>query len=283
MSTQSITRWHDPQAERLRARVVDAQSRLAELEAAFTSTQRQVQAVRALLFTHLRTDYERRDQLRLAVRYRKDFLDQLLADDGEQAAHVREQFTRAEADVKREYESAAEECATKKRLSTEEEEELKVLWKKLVKLFHPDRVYDDPEKQATYQKLTQAINAAKQGGDLDTLREIASDPDEFIRKRGWVAVELALEDDPDALRRLHEMLQQRIAEVMEATEQLRRSADYELHGLWQKDPGIIEGVVREQKQTIDAECRALAVEAERLRSCIEEVSGEPSLGTDSTD
>ena len=42
------------------------------------------------------------------------------------------------------------------------------LWRKLVKLFHPDRFAHEPEKQETYHKLTAAINHAKDHGDLAT-------------------------------------------------------------------------------------------------------------------
>jgi gas vesicle protein len=280
MGAENLTIWQDADAERLRTQVIDAQSELADAEAAFAVEQRKVQALRALLFTCLRADYERRDRLRLIVRYREAFLDRLLKQNQDEADQVREQFARAEADTQREYESAATECATKKQLTPEEEQQLKKLWKKLVKLFHPDRVYDDAEKQATYQKLTQAINSAKERGDLDMLREIANDPDEFMRKQGWAVVEFAPEKDTQTLRRQLEMLQQRTAEVIASTQQLRRSADYELYRLWQQDPGVIDRVVRDQKEAIQAEYAALAVEAQQLRSRIEELSGEAALGTD---
>lgn len=72
---------------------------------------------------------------------------------------------------------------SKRRLSDDEESELKSLWRKLVKLFHPDRFADDPEKMATYTKLTGAINAAKDSGDLETLRQIADIPDSRCRSQ----------------------------------------------------------------------------------------------------
>ena len=49
------------------------------------------------------------------------------------------------------------------------------LWKKLVKLYHPDRFAHEPDKLATYEKLTAAINRAKDNGDVAALREIAED------------------------------------------------------------------------------------------------------------
>ena len=47
-------------------------------------------------------------------------------------------------------------------------------------LYHPDRFAHEPDKLATYEKLTAAINHAKDRGDLGTLRRIAGDPHGFI-------------------------------------------------------------------------------------------------------
>jgi len=66
--------------------------------------------------------------------------------------------------------------ADKKQLTAEEELELNRLWKKLVKLYHPDRFAHEPDKLETYAKLTSAINQAKDSGDIAVLREIADDP-----------------------------------------------------------------------------------------------------------
>ena len=41
-------------------------------------------------------------------------------------------------------------------------------------LYHPDRFAHEPDKLATYEKLTAAINHAKDRGDIETLRQIAT-------------------------------------------------------------------------------------------------------------
>ena len=43
----------------------------------------------------------------------------------------------------------------------------------------------EPDKLATYEKLTAAINRAKDNGDMAALREIAEDPHGFILRQGW--------------------------------------------------------------------------------------------------
>jgi DNA polymerase-3 subunit epsilon len=279
--------WHvviyqSPEMQHLQLLVAAAQARLAEIEAAFSVEKRKVEALRAKLFSKLRADYELRDRLRLLVHYRKSFVEKLLRSGEDEANEVRDQFKQAEADTKREYESTAAAMEKKRELSAAEEEELKALWKKLVKLFHPDRVHDDPAKRETYQKLTQAINHAKDTGDLDTLREIATDPNAFIRRQGWASVELADEREIKALRRLLEMLQIKIVEVIEATDELRESPDYELYTLAQRDQSILETVSEKQQRQIEAECRTLSEEAKDLAKQIEELTGDVALGTDTS-
>ena len=43
-----------------------------------------------------------------------------------------------------------------------------------------DRFAHEPDKLATHEKLTAAINHAKDRGDIETLRQIAGDPHGFI-------------------------------------------------------------------------------------------------------
>ena len=275
--------WHvviyqNPELQHLQLLVAAAQARLAEVEAEFSVEKRKVDAMRAKLFAKLRAHYERRDRLRLVVHYRKSFIEKLLRSGEDEANEVREQFKQAEAEAKREYESTAAALAKKRELTAAQERELKVLWKKLVKLFHPDRIFDDPAKRETYQKLTQAINHAKDTGDLDTLREIATDPEGYIRKQGWASVELADEKEIKALRRLLEMLQIKIVEVIESTIQIKESPDYELYNLSQHDASILDTVSGKQQQQIETECAGLSEEAKDLEKQIEELTGEEALG-----
>ena len=57
----------------------------------------------------------------------------------EEAEQVTQEFRQAKALSEREYEETAQSLAAKKELAPEEEAELATLWKKLVKLYHPDR------------------------------------------------------------------------------------------------------------------------------------------------
>ena len=122
--------------------------------------------------------------------------------------------------------------------------------------------------------MTQAINHAKDTGDLDLLREIADDPAAFIRKQGWASIELGDQKEIKALRHLFEMLQIKIAEVIEATEQLKESSDYELYNLAQQNPSILDTVSQRQKEEIQKERERLIKEAQDLEDKIKELTGE---------
>ena len=132
--------------------------------------------MQAALFRRLREHYQKRDQLRLTVDYRKKYLESLVRGGEEEARQAEENFAQARAQTDRDYEESAAAVAEKKELSADEEAELNRLWRKLVKLYHPDRFAHEPDKLATYEKLTAAINRAKETGDIQTLHEIADDP-----------------------------------------------------------------------------------------------------------
>ena len=85
-------------------------------------------------------------------------------------------------------------------------------------MFHPDLDEHDPEKRKTYERLTQAINEARDRGDIELLELIAKDPQAFILKQGWASVSL------DGERSLYEHLQARILEMIETLDEMRASA-----------------------------------------------------------
>ena len=82
-------------------------------------------------------------------------------------------------------------------------------------MFHPDLHEHDPEKRMTYERLTQAINEARDRGDIGLLEAIAKDPQAFILRQGWAAVPLDGTRNLLELRSLYEYLQTRILELIE--------------------------------------------------------------------
>ncbi len=264
----------NPELERLRQLVASGRARLAELEGTFTKEKSQVDVMQATLFGRLRAHYQKRDRLRLIVNYRRKFLDALLRRGEEEAKQEESHYEQAKSQSDKDYEETAATVADKSPLSPEEEADLSQLWKKLVKLYHPDLFANQPEKLETYEKLTKAINQAKDSGDIKTLREIADDPLGFMMRQGWSTLDFSDSAEIAQLRRLHEMLQLDIIAVLESLNKLRESPDYELSELVKKKPGFMDELVEERQKRLDSESADLEKEAAKLASEIEELTGE---------
>jgi len=271
--TTSPAIYVSPEFEQLRQLVADARAKLAELETDYTKEKSRVDAVQAVLFRHLREHYQKRDRLRLTVDYRKKFLDLLVRGDSAAAQQAEKNFEQAKTQTDEDYEELAAAADKKKQLTAEEEAELTLLWKKLVKLYHPDRFANDPDKLETYHKLTAAINHAKDNGDIETLREIAEDPQAFILRQGWTKLDFKDVEELAQLKRLHETLQREIAVVAEALQQLRESPDYELCQLAEKKPGMLDELAAERAKQLELENKALEMQADLLAKEIKKLSG----------
>lgn len=220
--------------------------------------------LQARLFSRLRQYHRERERLRLIVSYRRQFLETLLRQCEEEAEQVQREYHEAQARSDREYEETAAAMAAKKELTGEEEAELAKLWKTLVKLYHPDRFAHEPDKLETYSKLTAAINRAKDSGDLDTLRQIASDPHGFILRQGWSSLDFREEEHAARLEKLLESLEMEIRSVLEATNQLRESPEFELYELTAKNAVMFDEIVRKQATLLEKEIIALTNEADQL-------------------
>ena len=142
----SLRDWVDA----ARALVDAARVRRAELEAGFTIEKAKVEAMKARLFARLREHFQRRDRLRLVIDYRRKYLESLMRQGEEEAGKIAQEYRQASAHSDREYAETAAALAEKQELTAE----VSQLWRKLVKLFHPDRCAHEPEKQETYHKLT---------------------------------------------------------------------------------------------------------------------------------
>lgn len=183
-------------------------------------------------------------------------------------------YEKARTQTEQDYSQTAEAVANKKQLTPEDEEELLSLWKKLVKLYHPDRFAHEPDKLETYEKLTSAINQAKDNGDIATLREIANDPHGFIMRQGWMSLDFSEEEEIQQLRSVYETLQLEIFSAIETLNQLRESPDYELSLLTEKKPGVLEELVKERSKLLEREINELETHADKIAQEIAELTGE---------
>jgi len=271
--SSELALFRDPELERLRQLVASARARLADLEVQYTQEHRRVEVVQSQLFGLLRPYYEQRDALRLRVEYLRKYLETLIVEGEAEAEAVAPDYEQAKAETKREYEEAAEQAAETHALSEDEQKELKGLFRKLVGLYHPDRYSHEPKKQAIHERLMQAVNEARDRGDVELLREVADDPNGFLLRQGLGSLDFSDEAELAKLRRLYEMLQGRILSLLDALEQLRESGDYELYRLSRKRPEFIQEVAEQQAEAIASEIAELKAEAEQLTQEIEGLTG----------
>lgn len=254
----------DPEAENLKRMVDAARTRLADLEAEYTRERHAVDVTESRLFERLRGHYQRRDRLKLVIDYREKYLETLLQSGEEDADQVSEQYEQAQQQSDAEYEQAAAQAEGQQELSGEENAELRALWRKLVRLYHPDRFAHDPETQRLYGLLVTEINRARDSGDVARLREIAEDPNGFIFRQGVGGLDFEEAEEASQLRGLLDSLQIQIVELLEALATLRESSGYELHQLVGERPDYLETVVAEHAEAIDAEIEQMKARAQSL-------------------
>jgi DNA polymerase III epsilon subunit-like protein len=265
--------FQQPEIELYQRLVEASRNRLAELELEYGIEKSKVDSVRSKLFAALRATYQERDRLRLLVQFRKAFIDRLLAEGEESAGATAGDYQREAAEKDREYDSTASALEGKRELNEGETARLKRLWKKLVRMFHPDLHEHDPEKRKTYELLTQAINEARDRGDIELLERIAKDPQAFILKQGWASVSLDGERGLKELRSLYEHLQARILEMIETLDDLRASAEMEIFREVEQDENVIDRIAAAQREELEQEIGRLQEEARTKEKEIEELVG----------
>lgn len=269
----AVVLYLSPQRAELQHLITAARDRLAGLEAEYTAEKHAVDVALARLFHALRPHYQRRDQFQLNVDFRRKYLDALMQAGDEEAEEVAQAHAQARQQTNAEYEQAATEAASKHALTDEQAREMQGIWRKLVRMFHPDRCMDDPEKRKAHEWLTAEINQARDRGDIQRLREIAQNPDAFLLKHGMAP--LSQDDSTDVLRlrTLLDSLQQRVLESLEALNDLRETSGYELQQRMQQDSEFFAATVAEHIQALEAEIAALETEAARLAEEIEGLTG----------
>ena len=265
--------FRDPELETLRQLVARDRARLADLEAEYMQEHHAVDVVQSELFTLLRPHYELRDALRLKVQHRRKYLDTLLIEDEDEAKAVALEYEKAKQETNREYEEAAADAAKRKALSKDEEKEIKTLFKKLARLYHPDRYAHAPGMHAIYERLMQEVNQARHRGNIERVREIVNDPNGFLLRQGLGSLDLSDEAGLAKLRQLYETLQARILGLLDELERLRKSGEYELYRLSRERSDFVLEVADQQAEEIASEIGELGAEAAQLAEEIEGLTG----------
>lgn len=270
---QGVAIFTDVEIQQLRRLIETARARLAEVEATYTQERQAVNVTQSTIFKLVRAHYQTRDRLRLVVGYRTKYLNALLRGGEEEAEEVTEEYKTASEQSDTDYEQADATAESQKSISDEDAKELDATWKKLVRLYHPDRFANQPDKLETYTLLTMTINKARDEGDIALLREIATDPHGFILKCGWAALDFDDAAEMRSLRRLLDTLQLEIVSTMELLSELRESPEYKLYSLSKENPTLLEEVAAEQRRVIESEISELEAKAEKLKTEIAELTG----------
>jgi DNA polymerase III epsilon subunit-like protein len=269
-----IVLFFNIEIDEIRFLLTAARERLADLEVIYARECNAIAVTQSRLFSLLKDCYERRDSLKLIVSYRRSYLDSILSGD-ENTEDILKAYESEKRKSKQEYDEASKLAESQKSLTEDQQAELKSLFRKLVKLFHPDRHVKNPDAYKAYTLLTQEINAARDAGDIDRLREIASDPNAFARKIGAGLIDLSDEAELGKLRRLYEVIQAQILEMLEALNELRADPKYELTQLSARRSDYLEVVAEEYRAKIEKESEKIELEAKVLADQIEELTGVP--------
>jgi DNA polymerase-3 subunit epsilon len=269
-----IVLFQSVEIDEIRFLVTAARERLADLEVIYARECNAIAVTQSKLFSLLKNSYQIRDQLKLKVSYRRRYLDSI-SSSADELDEIRDEYENERNKTEQEYDEASKIAESQKSLTEDQQAELKVLFRKLVKLFHPDRHVKDPEAYKAYTLLTQEITTARDAGDIEKLREIASDPKAYAMKIGAGLIDLSDEAELGKLRRLYESIQIQILEMLEALDELRTDPKYEFSQLSARRPDYLNEVAEEYRVDIEKECERLEQEAEQLATQIEELTGMP--------
>ena len=266
--------YTDPAIEELKQLVDAARTRLAEVEAGYMTARTWTDFVKSRLYTLLRDQYRRRDRLKRLVEYRRRYIETLLQDGEEAAGSIADAHGVAQASLDADYEALDQDADSRVEPTPEQEQEVKALWLKLVKTYHPDHYADEPEKRTRYNQLMQAINQAKDKGNVTALQEIADDPEGFVQRQGWGTLALDDDDDLNRLRHLYEGLQAQIISLLDRLNDLQESPAFDIYRRVEVEPDILEEMAERQGAVLDTEIAELEAEAQQLAAEIEELTGE---------
>jgi hypothetical protein len=230
--------------------------------------------LRAELFQLLKNASRLRDSLKLTVDYRKRFLDTLLNKSDIEPDEIRLEYEHSKARTDAEYDDAEQHAKKIKTMSEPQQSELKDIYRKLVKIYHPDLHGTNSAKAMAYGRLMAIITAAKENGDIDLLREISRDPRQFMENNNLGQFEIDVEEEVETLLRLYDSIQYRIIEIISSTEDLRSDSSYALYQLCMRRPDYIRDVADKYEKDIVKECDELKLEADRLSREIEVLCGE---------
>lgn len=276
--------------ETLRQMIIRAEKQFIEMEVRYSDDLLSVQSMEARVFLQLHEYYLKHDQLLLLIQYRQNHLDKItgalnntsnpraLPEYIEQESEcIRMQYFRARATKDMEYGETSSRHVENIETSDGENNELKLLFKRLAKLYHPDRVMDDEELYPVYLRIMQDINSARDRGDVDLLRMIANDPAGYFVHIGYGSYLTSMEFDIARLESILKSIQDKTYAILRKHEVLHKNPLYELHRSCLSHPDLFDKAVDEQIAILTTKIAQLEINAKELSDLINDLTGERDL------
>jgi DNA polymerase-3 subunit epsilon len=257
--------------------IEEARERLAEVLVEVSEIQCKIREVLEIALDRIGELQEKCDLLRLRIGLLRDCLHP--PDEATFSRAERESEWRCrEEQVKGEYERARKRMDDKKESvedkGSKDNQRLRAVWKKLVKIYHPDRHQGDKQNKDAYENLMARINRAKDEGDLETLEEIAENPEKFIREcKADDKSDSGANSYRDGVKDLEELLSSLVEETRrneEDLEELRGSDDYELWKMWKESPRSFESSLNGMEKELKRDIVRLQAELAKLEKMTEE-------------
>ena len=262
----------EEQREYLKQMIESTREQLAHLEAEYTALKSHVDSFLSKIYYAIKDLRQERDNLKLRLEYRQLYLDELIRQ-GEESAKAQEQeYEEAKSQQQAKEQELDNSMQGKHTLSADEQKEFKDIYRKLMTLYHPDKFREDEEKREQYEHLSRLINDAKKNSDIKKLREIANYPERFLEGSLNMS-DFSAETDIHRLKRLLETLRAETISIIDQTNKLKESPDYEMALMCEAKPEVLDQVIEKQKEGLRSEIKEMEDQVSQLGQEIEELTG----------
>ena len=265
-SDNEISIWKDPEVTKLKKLIRHARERFATIEADLQIVKSRVDRVQDQIFKSLKELYEKREILTLRINYRSKYLNFLLSSDEDFDEEAFSQLEEEEQRKSKEFNEQADKLSDKKELTQEEEKRIKDGYRKLAILFHPDKNPDDPKRARLFEKISQA----KENNNLDEIEGILKDPETFALCNE-PDLESGLGSSAVKYSNILDMLNDKILMCIEDLEILKKTPEYEMAGMVEKNPEFLEEIIEVQKNELNTKILEMEERESDLELEIEEI------------
>lgn len=247
-------------------------SQLADIEKQFDFLRHEIEKVKYVIREKLHEHYKKRDSLRLKVKYLQIRIDMYMQPTDKIVDDIDLEYKSEEEKLNQAYEETRRQ--PKQRTETEENPaEVNEIYRKLAKLYHPDRQSNNVSRKS-HEQFMKIINRARSSNNLKLLKEIAEDPRGYCLRNDIDQIGSEVDEDLEYLRRLYKHLQKRRFAGLSELSELKESDDFELYQHSLRQPKFMEMVAKSQQTEIERECESLEFTKVKLQRELDEIEDE---------